>query len=93
MVNIETLSWLGLTVLICVILMLVLRSKTWIDKFDLAVIGLVAGLIPVLIVFNSPNKDVGVKVIGSVLYLLPLNLVLQLVPVSLLKLWHSVLNR
>ncbi len=93
MVNIETLSWLGLTVLICVILMLVLKSKTWIDKFDLTVIGLVAGLIPVLIVFNSPNKDVGVKVIGSVLYLLPINLVLQLVPVSLLKLWHSVLNK
>ena len=93
MINIETLSWLGLTVLICVILMLVLRSKTWIDKFDLTVIGLVAGLIPVLIVFNSPNKDAGVKVIGSVLYLLPINLVLQLVPVSLLKLWHSVLNK
>ena len=93
MINIETLSWLGLTVFICLILMLVLRSKTWIDKFDLTVIGLVAGLIPVLIVFNSPNKDVGVKVIGSVLYLLPINLVLQLVPVSLLKLWHSVLNK
>jgi hypothetical protein len=93
MVNIETLSWLGLTVLICVILMLLLKSKTWIDKIDLTVIGLVAGLIPVLIVFNSPNKDVGDKVIGSILYLLPINLVLQLVLVSLLKLWHSVLNK
>ena len=91
--NIGTLSWLGLTIAICVILMLVLRSKTWIDKFDLAVIGLVVGLISVLIVFNLPSEDTEGQVIESILYLLPLNLVFQLVPVSLLKLWHSAFNK
>ncbi len=91
--NIGTLSWLGLTIAICVILMLVLRLKIWIDKFDLAVIGLVVGLISVLIEFNFPSEDTEGQVIESILYLLPINLVFQLVPVSLLNLWHSAFNK